>query len=256
MRLRCIGFCGIDDSVPISELRRLSATYPCIEWGVLLRADKEGTPRYPSSSYIQSLKGENLPLAAHFCGDYCLNVLNGNYEALEWLVDIGFRRFQFNPTKANNVSLMEELLPQYMESLLTAMAIFPQIEFIIQANQETALLWKPLLENSNTPPNMSLLFDASCGTGLPIETIPLSPKKGVKIGYAGGISADNILHILNLINSTSEGTEEEIWIDMESSLRAKNSGTGKDVFSIEACRACLSLVTSSTQYLEHNDSRV
>jgi len=35
--LRCIGFCGADDSVEPLLLHAVSLAHPCVEWGVLFR---------------------------------------------------------------------------------------------------------------------------------------------------------------------------------------------------------------------------
>ena len=42
MRLRLLGFCGVDDSVDPAQMLALSQTYPFIEWGVQVR---RRTPR-------------------------------------------------------------------------------------------------------------------------------------------------------------------------------------------------------------------
>ena len=44
-KLRALGFCGIDDSVNPKLLGILSHVYPIVEFGVLFRPDKEGSPR-------------------------------------------------------------------------------------------------------------------------------------------------------------------------------------------------------------------
>jgi len=42
LRLRCVGFCGVDDSVDVRLLLALSARYDWIEWGVLIRSEMQG----------------------------------------------------------------------------------------------------------------------------------------------------------------------------------------------------------------------
>ena len=44
-KLRALGFCGADDSVNPKLLGLFSNMYPFVEFGVLFRPDKEGTPR-------------------------------------------------------------------------------------------------------------------------------------------------------------------------------------------------------------------
>ena len=45
INLRCLGFCGADDSVEPTLLAAISAQHPWVEWGVLFRKDKEGLPK-------------------------------------------------------------------------------------------------------------------------------------------------------------------------------------------------------------------
>ena len=44
-KLRALRFCGVDDSVNPKLLGIFSHMYPIVEFGVLFRPDKEGTPR-------------------------------------------------------------------------------------------------------------------------------------------------------------------------------------------------------------------
>ena len=80
--LRAIGFCGADDSVSPEILDAISAKYPWIEWGVLFRAEKAGTPRFASAAWLERLRVVNarrqLKLAGHFCSSHCEAVLRGD----------------------------------------------------------------------------------------------------------------------------------------------------------------------------------
>lgn len=52
--LRFLGFCGVDDSVSATHLRLISKAFPWVEWGILFRADKEGSPRYPTWKWVEN----------------------------------------------------------------------------------------------------------------------------------------------------------------------------------------------------------
>ena len=111
LNLRAMGFCGVDDSVAPELLILLSNHFPWIEWGVLFRPDKEGLPRYASTTWVQKLsdvrKQQNTPdnvrLAAHLCGSRCQAILEGNASFVQELLVLGFKRVQINATAANNV---------------------------------------------------------------------------------------------------------------------------------------------------------
>ena len=110
INLRAMGFCGIDDSCTPEHLLLLSAHYSWIEWGVLFRPDLEGTPRYASPAWLQSLVDANrqgghiMRLAAHLCARRCQEVLEGDSSFITELKDMGFARVQINAT-AGIVSL-------------------------------------------------------------------------------------------------------------------------------------------------------
>jgi hypothetical protein len=267
VQLRALGFCGADDSVNPKELWEISRTFPGIEWGVLFRPDKEGTPRYASSEWVfndlarafRGAAGEGLKLnlAAHLCGARVVEVLNGDAAFVKKLRDeVGFRRFQVNATAANGVDTSR--LPDFVSGLRASMEAVPNVEWIVQRNEETRPLWEGLVSGragvdsgnrpAQTPGNMSVLFDASMGLGVSIQEFPDPPKPDEVprgCGYAGGIGPRNIRGVLMAV---AEATQCVVptWIDMESSLRTMRA-SGVDVFDLDKCRACvakaMSLVT-------------
>ena len=81
----------------------------------------------------------------------------------------------------------------------------PEIEFILQRNEETRPLWEPLLAK-DTPTNVAVLFDDSVGTGV-LVTEFTKPLDSVKCGYAGGIGPSNVLTVLKGVKaSVNQGT--------------------------------------------------
>jgi len=154
--LIALGFCGADDSVHPDQLAMISRAFPLTEWGVLLRPDKEGTPRYASPQWLEQL-GQTahrmkqtagcveMKLAAHLCGSRVNDVLDGRGAAfLRSLVDRGFTRVQINATAVNGVDTTR--LAESVPHLWATVRDFPQLEFILQKNEETRPLWSGMEE--------------------------------------------------------------------------------------------------------------
>ena len=243
LHLRALGFCGIDDSINLEDLADISLDYPFVEWGVLFRSDKTGTPRYASNSMLESIRKFQRPLrlAGHLCGDRVVQVLNGDATFARHLYTCGFRRIQVNATSANGVDTSR--LAEQVETLRKVIMETSGIEWIIQKNIETEPLWSGL-SKVNPPPNMSVLNDASMGLGIAITKFEPPPSVHVApkgCGYAGGIGPSNVTMILKAVSEAA--LERPVWIDMESSLRTKNKKEGdddeeSDIFDLDKCKEC------------------
>jgi len=226
--LRALGFCGVDDSVHPNLLAILAHSYPAVEFGVLFRPDKEGQPRYATVSWVERLSRINeMRLAAHLCGSRVNEVLEGKDDFLFQLDKWGFQRVQINATAVNGVDTSH--LAESVPPLISIIRKFPQLEFIIQKNEETRPLWEELLK-AGSPGNVSMLVDESKGTGVAAKSWP-SPTGEQEIGYAGGIGPSNIHQVLKDVTAAAKG--HAFWIDMESSLRSVKNG--KDVFDLDKC---------------------
>jgi phosphoribosylanthranilate isomerase len=263
-KLTALGLCGVDDSIHPHQIAILSYTYPLVEFGVLFRPDKAGTPRYASTEWIEQLCaatqymkqsiGHTMKLAAHLCSSRVIDVLNGNgIEFLQYLVTLGFQRVQINATAVNgvdttNLAISVPYLWQMIQQFNT------KLEFIIQKNVETKPLWEPIEELLHANPstaNVSMLLDESQGTGVVTSSTSWTiPSELYQTGYAGGIGPNNIREILlditkHLQDGVGDGNElgattvpltdqqNIFWIDMESSLRSTKNG--KDVFDLDKC---------------------
>lgn len=257
INMRAIGFCGVDDSVSPEILQILSEKFAWVEWGVLLRTDLEGQPRYPTLAWIDKLcslaelsedsASVSMRLAGHLCGNRCQEVLDGDFRFVLELYAKGFRRVQVNATAANSVTVDQSRIDSYVNNILLCMNNVPKMEFIIQCNTETKPIYEQLM--AKPTPNMSILYDASCGLGVRVNSFPsplLFPT--IPCGYAGGIGPDCIVEILTAVREvTAECPDNKVWVDMESSLRtivveknkADGSETRKDVFSIEKVVKCI-----------------
>jgi phosphoribosylanthranilate isomerase len=253
--LRALGFCGADDSVNPNLLGIYSHLYPFVEFGVLFRPDKEGEPRYASPEWVQRLaqvaaKSEGkMKLAAHFCGARVNEVLQGNDSFLKTLPSLGFQRVQINATAVNGVDVSR--LSESVESVLSIMSKHPELEFIIQKNEETKPLWEGLLNLDSEsagkvgylPKNVSMLLDESKGTGVLASSWP-NPPEEYEIGYAGGIGPQNITKVLEDVMGAGNG--RGIWIDMESRLRSTTNE--KDIFDLNKCYEVITAVCSANIY--------
>ena len=246
INLRFMGFCGVDDSVDPELLQLLSVHYPWIEWGVLFRPDMEGTPRYATEDWVKKLisvnteSGNLMHLAGHLCGSRCLSVMNGDFSFVKALSQMGFGRVQINATKMNNVILQQGVgqNEKYASQLRKCIESVPSMEYILQYNDETKPIIDLLINLKQPPKNMSVLYDASCGTG-ELASSYKSPLSNIKTGYAGGIGPDTIDSVL--MNVSSAAGNIPVWVDMESSLRLKVVvGDGfLDTFSIDKCFKCI-----------------
>lgn len=146
-----------------------------------------------------------------------------------------------NATAANGVVVDPALLADYARNLRSAVESVPEIEWIFQLNDETQGIWNFISADGDVPPNMSVLFDASCGKGILTTTIrPPLTNPDVMCGYAGGLAPETISNVLNMIIENCEG--KPVWVDMESSLRVLMTDkhvVNKDVFSIDKVFACI-----------------
>jgi hypothetical protein len=269
LRLRAVGFCGVDDSVHPHLLAMISAAFPLVEWGVLLRPDRQGQPRYASYAWLAHLSAvaatARMKLAAHLCGTHVNELLRGERGIVEQVQAWGFQRIQINATAVNGVDTSVLSDDASIRNVYSVILDFPDIEFILQNNEETQPLWQGLLDlcshnlQSDTttttttsplsvPTNLSMLVDESKGTGVMASSWP-APPSDYKIGYAGGIGPATIRSVLTDLQRVTLG--QEVWIDMESSLRSSmcrhvhndsSDSQMEDVFDIQKCYAVIEAV--------------
>ena len=214
MRLKHITFTGVDRRTNLYRLRQIQEQYPIVEFAVLTSYHwYENGNRYLDPQIIDTLRGKNLRMALHVCGEAALDAAIGKWEQIDKLVwhnlDL-FKRVQLNLAERKNN-------PAYCWIPL----IIGQ-ELIIQ---QRAALELPLYEATMkywtkvfTYPHrdiISALLDSSGGRGIDTP-LKVWPSNG-KIGYAGGINPDNVEEKLRFL--MSHITMGEFWIDMESGVR-------------------------------------
>lgn len=205
-----ITFTGADDWTDVAGMEALSAVYP-IEWGVLFSPSRQGKdPRYPGGEAQSRLLSTSLRLAAHICGDHARAAMDGR--KLDIPVDLGcFRRVQVNHA-APDPWAIERFRRGWGPRCIaqTRGDAFPA---------DASLDW---------------LHDASGGRGIRTTAWPEHPGDGRMVGYAGGISPDNVLDVLAEIAEIA--ADGPYWIDMESGVRTD------DRFDLEKCRRVCELV--------------
>uniref|UniRef100_A0A7S4BHZ9 Uncharacterized protein n=1 Tax=Chrysotila carterae TaxID=13221 RepID=A0A7S4BHZ9_CHRCT len=245
--LRCLGFCGADDSVEPQLLHAISKQHEWVEWGVLFRTEKAGQPRYASDEWLKRLAAVNrrrvMRLAAHLCGTRVDELLRGDVAFVRRLhEEVGFGRVQINATSANGACVeafgSDGGADECAAKLRAAFAQLPQVEFILQRNSETRPLWQRLLHEPSR--NMSVLYDESMGLGISAASWP-TPDEAVPFGFAGGLSPTNLQQELAKMDEIAAG--RVIWVDMESSLRTELLD-GRDIFDCNKAMLCVETVVA------------
>jgi hypothetical protein len=232
-------------------------------------------------------------LAAHLCGSHVNDLLDSSNDDasasridafLRKLIVWGFGRVQVNATSINGVET-ERLFASSSSSsssssgggatttdgtsaatsFIRTTIAHPDLEFIVQRNDETEPLWSALLLLlSRRPPppgsNVVFLHDESKGTGTSVPgglwptdgrfVMPTDATRNV-IGYAGGIRPTNVMSVAegaSIACAASGG--DRFWIDMETGIRTTvmrqrdgDDGTTtmvkEDIFDISKCYDCI-----------------
>jgi hypothetical protein len=200
-----------------------------------------------------------MKLAAHLCGSHADRVLaGGGDELLSRLGRLGFRRVQLNATARNGADTALLGRADSARAVLRLARGHPDLEIILQKNDETEPLWKGVLREASAspsstttiglPPNVSMLVDESKGTGLAASSWPGPPPEGYEVGYAGGIGPGNIRRVLQEVREAAQG--RRFWVDMETGLRSTKDG--RDVFDLDKCYEVISAACESG-LVEHPD---
>lgn len=221
---------GADDSIRPEELTKLSAEFPFVEWGILVSAKNYGTERFPSMNWIDrlfeaKLDNPNMVLSMHLCGTYVRQLLKGCGYFVERMSDF---EGVFDRVQINTHNIKHDFHAEFVHFIQAA----KEFEFIFQYDEEN----KATVEQISTfaEARTSLLFDASGGRGLLPGAWPL-PLNGIKCGYAGGLSPENLQAQIQLIEEKVGDTP--IWIDMETHVRSLDDA----VFDLYKVRKCLEI---------------
>lgn len=225
MRLQHITFTGIDGKTDLGALWELQQQYPIAEFGVLVAKNwRENGNRYFNPSYLAALEQRSGPgglnLSAHLCGSIARAAVRGDFGPFrEWA---GAYPYIFNRCQLNIATSKEN--PDSFE-LCRDTLLFDEIILQQKSVDDCDLYF-----NSNTNKRVTVLLDASGGEG--IDT-PIRVLKVRKVGYAGGINADNVaVKLTFLMENVQVG---DFWIDMESGVRTD------DWFDIDKVRRVLEI---------------
>ncbi len=203
---------GADDSISPKDLFSISERYPFVEWGILVSRNSQGNNRFPSKSWMDELaelvKRDNpeMKLSCHLCGRYVNEVLLGSDRFADEIGKIWslFKRVQINTHGIKH--------PFEREAVVDLKSFNKEIIFQFDGANKTIL---DIAISGGV--DCSTLFDMSHGAGvLPKEW--LIPIDGVRCGYAGGLSPENVFEQVKLIES--KVGNYELWIDMETQIRS------------------------------------
>lgn len=220
-----ISFAGIDEHTNINDLIKLTEYGEqhdiTVEFGVLLsgRNGEEGNNRYPSIDYMKELADKGLNLSLHLCGKHTGELMkHGTLEGVKELLGEelfnSFQRIQVNvvgrKTKAPFLDVEGK-------------------EIIIQMNTNEEYS-NSRLENYISGENGKVVFlsDTSGGKG---ESGSYQCYGTSWQGYAGGITPENVLDVIEEVNAISQGGE--YWLDLESGCREN------EWFSVDKCRTII-----------------
>jgi hypothetical protein len=233
MKLDRVTITGADDSIAPAHLPALTRKYPFVEWGILFSGSRQGTPRYPSATWLGALAEHafnvEMDLSAHLCGRWVRDlVLKGEFSFKDeynslWPI---FQRLQLN------------FHGQFHKACLgfrQQLALCREKEFVLQhdgVNDETILTLGAMLP-------VVPLFDRSGGAGV----IPKDWPKPIwkYCGYAGGLGPENIVDEIRRIGEVVG--DSRIWIDMETRVRSSDDAQ----FDLEKVERCLQL---AAQFVE------
>lgn len=201
-----ITFTGLDARADLPRVVSLTRRYP-IEWGVLVSKTRQGQePRYPDGETLSRIWWSPLVgngrkdclgfLSAHICGQHARDVMESRTSSFP--VDLHYcRRVQLNHPEPN---------PAAIRTFVAAWAA--HLGGIAQTKAEAF---------PAAAPRVQWLSDRSAGTGQRPDAWPRHPGGDQFVGYAGGITPDNVLEVLGQIDATGP-----YWIDMESGVRTND----------------------------------
>lgn len=209
MRLKHITFTGIDAKTDLRELQAIQQQYPIAEFGVLTSYHwYENGRRYLNPQFIPALNGCGLNLSLHLCGSMAHDAAVGDWDKIDrhlfYTLSL-FKRIQLNVANRTD-NPWHVWAPPYSYQ-----------ELIVQQHDAENITLYTETRNYNYY-EVTVLLDASGGQGIntPIEIL----KCDGKVGYAGGINAENVADKLRyLFENVHNG---EFWIDMESGVRTND----------------------------------
>lgn len=207
MKLKTITFTGVDAQTDISLLPKEGAEYGFLY--SMKQSQVTENHRYMKLEEIKSraeiLHSRGYKLALHICGRKATEQIVKKDKELLHLIKI-FDRVQVNGSPS--ISDIEEICSH-----------LPEKEIITQHHSKNAYL----LDVKSS--NHSILLDNSGGRGIYNGNDWDIPATQKKIGFAGGISIENVLDVVSMLEKVFT---RGYWIDMEGKIRTQD-----DYFDIQ-----------------------
>jgi phosphoribosylanthranilate isomerase len=219
---------GADDTVKPEDLLRVSKKYPFVEWGILMSKNLNGVSRVPSKKWLNNLLvlyalnivNGGFNLSGHLCGQWVRDISKGKWTFINNNPELSliFNRFQLNfhgePHPVDNYNFISGFNITELQGK----------QIIFQLDNVNNNLYTQLNNNTMRQVSVAGLFDTSHGAGvLPTDW----PESNEYIGYAGGLSPDNIVENIELISTVAK---TEVWIDFETHAR-----NDRDEFDLDKC---------------------
>lgn len=235
--LRYVTLTGAGEKTSFARMLRASDAYPFVEWGVLYSPNRAGLEaRYPSLEWLErfAVKAHRkMNVALHLCGasvktlfDAAQNPMEMSAEAKRLFALAGrFGRVQLN------VRAKEADIEGYRTLIARLSRTEMRTRVILQWNAHN----EPVCRKLWAEDAFECLVDSSGGRGVSPAAWPaLSSHEVRRLGYAGGLGADNLSEQLPLI--TAVAGDRAFWVDMEGKLR-----DDLDRFDLSRCEAVLKL---------------
>lgn len=220
MNLKYITCSDPREDISVSEMMRLLHFAPQIEIGVQASpgAMATGRPRHKWFQQLMSLVSNidtPLNVALHVNYSWCNDMCSGRIppEIQEWLM---LRHVRTNAPAVRRIQLNIGDGTNAFDANKTAKLIhdFPDHEFIFPYN---SVVSSQVAKLHDTGANFSLLYDSSYGYGKSPDAWYGPVYSSHPMGYAGGLSPENVAQNLDLI-SEQLPSDYTTWIDAEGRL--------------------------------------
>jgi hypothetical protein len=220
---------GADDSVKVGDLLAIAEEYPYVEFGILLSESQAGNPRFPSKEWLTELleceDRDCVAISGHICGKWMRGVFTGTWpRTLTGFND--FTRWQLNTHGILTETYLDGLKNVVESRTMVGEEIIFQYDNVNSEGLRTCYA---------AGLKVSALFDLSHGAGVLPDKWP-KPLNGIRCGYAGGLSPNNVAEQLTGLEQVTNGPT---WIDAETHLRSSRQVDEVDIFDLAKVRAFL-----------------